>query len=91
MTAPPEKLHELLTYCIDFGKLMLGDSGDFYPFGATLGLDGLVLFRVVGYLPGTTPHAAITHCLRAGVAQASMVETAELILAGVPGANAMGI
>ena len=55
------------------------------------GLERLNLFRVVGYLPGTTPHAAITHCLRAGVAQASMVETAELILAGVPGANAMGI
>jgi hypothetical protein len=84
-----------------FGKFLLG----FYIALATLwvlltiagyvvlGKDvfRLLLFRVVGYLPGTTPHAAITHCLRAGVAQASMVETAELILAGVPGANAMGI
>jgi hypothetical protein len=37
MSVPPEKLHELLTYCIDFAKTMLNDSGDFYPFGAVLG------------------------------------------------------
>ena len=43
MVVPPEKLHELLTYCIEFGKTMLADSGDFYPFGATLGLDGNVV------------------------------------------------
>ena len=42
VTATPEKLHELLTYCMDFGKAMLGDSGEFYPFGATLGPDGVV-------------------------------------------------
>ena len=42
MSASPEKLHELLTYCIDFGKTMLINSGEFYPFGATLGLDGKV-------------------------------------------------
>ena len=42
MTATPEKLHELLTYCIDFGKVMLTKSGEFHPFGATLGLDGKV-------------------------------------------------
>ena len=48
-------------------------------------------FRVVGYLPGMPSHATITPWLRAGVAQASMVETAELILVGVPGTNAMGI
>ncbi|QNN77256.1 hypothetical protein IAE60_15225 [Pseudoxanthomonas mexicana] len=42
MTASPEKLHELLTYCIDFGKSMLTKSGEFHPFGATLGLDGKV-------------------------------------------------
>lgn len=37
MSVPPEKLHELLTYCMDFAKTMLNDSGDFYPFGAVLG------------------------------------------------------
>jgi hypothetical protein len=42
VSVTPEKLHELLTYCIDFGKVMLGDSGEFYPFGATLGPDGVV-------------------------------------------------
>ena len=42
MTASPEKLHELLTYCIDFGKTMLTNSGEFHPFGATLGVDGKV-------------------------------------------------
>lgn len=48
-------------------------------------------FRVVGYLPGTTPHATITPSLRAGVAQASMVETVEHFCVGVLGANAMEI
>ena len=50
-----------------------------------------VLFRVMGYLPGTTPHATIPPWRRVGAAQASMVEIAELILAGVPGTNAMGV
>jgi hypothetical protein len=43
MSAFPEKLNELLAYCIEFGKKMLIDSGEFYPFGATLGLDGKVV------------------------------------------------
>ncbi|MBB3801046.1 hypothetical protein FHR47_001280 [Xanthomonas arboricola] len=42
MTASPEQLHELLTYCIDFGKTMLTNSREFHPFGATLGRDGQV-------------------------------------------------
>lgn len=42
MIATPEKLHELLTYCIDFAKIMLNDSGEFYPFGATLDSNGTV-------------------------------------------------
>ena len=42
MTASPEQLHELLTYCIDFARTMLEDSADFYPFGATLSLSGEV-------------------------------------------------
>jgi hypothetical protein len=40
MTIRPEQLHELLTYCLDFAKLMLSDSGEFYPFGAVLGVEG---------------------------------------------------
>ena len=40
MTVKPEQLHELLTYCLDFAKLMLSDSGKFYPFGAVLGVEG---------------------------------------------------
>ena len=51
----------------------------------------LLLFRVVGYLPGTGTQTTITHGLRAGVAQASGEETAGNANAGVPGANAMGI
>ena len=42
MSASPEKLHELLTYCMDFGAVMLKDAGEFYPFGATLNSDGNV-------------------------------------------------
>ena len=51
----------------------------------------MLLFRVVGYLPGTGTQTTITHGLRAGVAQASGEETAGNANAGVPGANAMGI
>ena len=51
----------------------------------------LLLFRVVGYLPGTGAQAMIAHDLRAGVAQASGEETAENANAGVQGANSMGI
>lgn len=40
MTTNPEQLHELLTYCVDFAKLMLNDSGEFYPFGAVIGAEG---------------------------------------------------
>ncbi|WP_170094865.1 hypothetical protein [Simplicispira suum] len=50
-----------------------------------------IMFRVVGYLPGTHSQAMIAHDLRAGVAQASMEETAENTTAGVQGQNAMGI
>lgn len=40
MAASPEQLHELLKYCLDFGKTMLEDSGEFYPFGAVIAADG---------------------------------------------------
>lgn len=34
MGVSAQQLHELLTYCIDFARTMLEDSGEFYPFGA---------------------------------------------------------
>lgn len=48
MNIDPHKLHELLNYCIDFAKAMLSDSGDFYPFGATIDSSGQ-LKAVGGY------------------------------------------
>lgn len=42
MSATPEQLHELLTYCVNFAKMMLDNSGEFYPFGAVLKRDGKV-------------------------------------------------
>ena len=42
MEATPGQLHELLSYCIEFAQVMLKDSGEFYPFGASLSLDGKV-------------------------------------------------
>lgn len=36
MTATPEQLQSLLTYCVDFATTMLTDSEEFYPFGAAL-------------------------------------------------------
>lgn len=46
MNVPPEKLHELLTYCTEFAETMLKDSGEFYPFGAALDSD--LKIRAVG-------------------------------------------
>jgi hypothetical protein len=43
MPASPQQLHELLTWCIDFGRTMLAGSGEFYPFGATLDANGKVV------------------------------------------------
>jgi hypothetical protein len=48
VAASPEQLHELLKYCMDFGKAMLEDSGEFCPFGAVIGPDGK-LKAVGGY------------------------------------------
>ena len=42
VTASPEQLHELLTYCIGFARTMLEEAGTFYPFGAVLSSDGKV-------------------------------------------------
>lgn len=42
MAAKPDQLHELLSYCMDFAHAMLKDSGEFFPFGATLSPDGEV-------------------------------------------------
>jgi hypothetical protein len=43
MAATPAQLHELLTYCMDFGQIMLKHSGEFYPFGAVLSPEGKVV------------------------------------------------
>lgn len=51
MASQEQQLHELLTYCMQFAELMLRDAGEFYPFGATTGLDGQV--RAVGGSDGT--------------------------------------
>lgn len=42
MSASPEQIHALMTYCVDFAQMMLEQAGEFYPFGATLALDGRV-------------------------------------------------
>jgi hypothetical protein len=41
-TATPEQLHNLLSYCLDFAKVMLDECGEFFPFGAVVGADGKV-------------------------------------------------
>jgi hypothetical protein len=42
VAAIPEELHALLKYCMEFSRVMLVDSGQFQPFGATVGKDGKV-------------------------------------------------
>jgi len=39
------QLYELLKYCMDFGKIMLEHSGEFYPFGAVIDADGKIRTR----------------------------------------------
>jgi hypothetical protein len=48
MAASAEQLHELLVYCMGFGKTMLERAGEFYPFGAVIRPDGK-LGAVGGY------------------------------------------
>lgn len=73
MTASPEKLHELLMHCIDFGEVMLADSGEFHPFGATLGLDGAVA-AVGGYNGEEHPAAQEIYQLLSGAFTSSANE-----------------
>lgn len=40
LAVEPHLLENLLTYCVDFAKLMLAKAGDFHPFGATILPDG---------------------------------------------------
>ena len=88
MTASPEKLHELLTYCIDFGKTMLNDSGDFYPFGATLSPDGQV--AAVGGYDGTDKPAPqdiyrlLGEAFASGAADGSLVAAALAANVSIP-------
>ena len=55
------------------------------------GRDRLLLFRVVGYLPGERARPSCQRELRAGVAQASREETAAEATVVVQGAEAMVI
>jgi len=48
MGASPEQLHAMLQYCMNFARTMLEESGDFYPFGASLSRAGTV-GAVAGY------------------------------------------
>src|SRR5262249_47549580 len=41
MAITPEKLHELLMYCINFKGQMLQIAGEFHPFGASVDPDGV--------------------------------------------------
>lgn len=51
MAASPEQLHAALSYCIDFGRIMLEDSGEFLPFGARVDSNGEVM-AVGGQIEG---------------------------------------
>jgi hypothetical protein len=46
--ATPEQLHQALMHCANFAKTMLEDSGNFYPFGAEIRVDGQ-LHAIGGY------------------------------------------
>ena len=64
--ASSEQLQSLLSYCIDFARVMLRDLGGFYPFGAVLGSDGSL--KAVGGYGGDehpNPHE-IYYLLREG-------------------------
>ncbi len=51
MSATDEQLASLLQYCGDFARLMIEDSGEFYPFGAEIDATGEL--RALGFSDGT--------------------------------------
>jgi hypothetical protein len=51
MSATDEQLTALLQYCGDFARLMIEDSGEFYPFGAEI--DAMGELRALGFADGT--------------------------------------
>jgi hypothetical protein len=46
LSVDPHKLEELLTYCLNFAKQMLGSHGEFHPFGAAIDSSGV--FKAIG-------------------------------------------
>ncbi len=51
MSVTDEQLTKLLQYCGDFARLMIEDSGEFYPFGAEIDSTGEL--RALGFADGT--------------------------------------
>ncbi len=43
VSASPEQLHLALSYCTDFARTMLEDSGEFHPFGAKVDSAGRLI------------------------------------------------
>jgi hypothetical protein len=77
MSATPEQLHEMLSYCTDFARTMLEKSGEFYPFGAVLDLKGNVAAEA-GWNGDEHPNPQEIYRLLAG-AFASQAATSQIL------------
>ena len=73
MAATPDQLHGLLAYCMDFAHTMLKDSGEFFPFGATLSPDG-EMATVGGWTGEERPKSQEVYQLLAGAFVAAAQE-----------------
>ena len=73
MGTTPDQLHGLLAHCMDFAHTMLKDSGEFFPFGATLSPDGEIA-AVGGWTGSERPKSQEVYQLLAGAFVAAAQE-----------------
>src|SRR5580698_7238835 len=58
----PQRLEELLKHCVGFAKQMIGECGEFYPFGAVISASG-ALAAVGGHVGDEHPDAGKVYLL----------------------------
>lgn len=88
MTATPEQLHAALTYCMDFARMMLDKSGEFYPFGATINPAGDVETKAA-YTGDERPdprelYQLLLQGLRADMSQGAAIALAAAVNVNIP-------
>lgn len=84
----PHRLEELLNYCTGFAKQMIEGSGEFYPFGAVIAINGQ-LTAVGGYAGEEHPKPAevfelLKNSMRARFLKKEIVAAAIAVNVNIP-------